>query len=95
MPNGKPRDHPVTDTVLHGLHPYPKDLEDLVIQLHARNPGVFNDLEWAPFDWEKGKFLAEATILLQRLLDNHGDPVACRQSLAEYRGTTEAGERNV
>ena len=38
MPNGKQHDNPVTDTVVHGLHPYPKDLEELVLKLHARNP---------------------------------------------------------
>jgi hypothetical protein len=40
MPNGKPHDHPVTDTVSHGLHPFPPDIEDLVQQLHARNRRV-------------------------------------------------------
>jgi hypothetical protein len=54
MANGKPHDHPVTDTVIYGLHPFPPDVEDLVRQVHARNPGVFNDLGWAPFEWEKG-----------------------------------------
>jgi hypothetical protein len=63
MPNGKPHDHPVTDTVFHGLHPFPPDVESLVLQVHARNPGVFNDLKWAPLEWEKGSHLAEATRL--------------------------------
>jgi len=44
MPNGKPHDHPVTDTVSHGLHPFPPDIEDLVQQLHARNRRV----QWPP-----------------------------------------------
>jgi hypothetical protein len=62
MPNGKPHDHPVTDTVIHGRHPFPPNVEDLVRQVHARNPGVFNDLGWAPFEWEKGNHLAEARV---------------------------------
>jgi hypothetical protein len=53
MPNGKPHDHPVIDTVIHGLHPFPPDVEDLVRQVHARNPGVFDDLGPAPFEWER------------------------------------------
>lgn len=95
MVNGKPHDHPVTDIVLHGLHPYPPDLEELVRQVNDRNPGVFNDLEWAPFDWEKGRFLDEARRLLQGLLQHHGDPDSCRRHLEEYRASTSSGGRNL
>lgn len=63
MANGKPQDHPVTDTVIHGLHPFPPDLEDSVRQVHTRNPGVFNDL---------GNHVAEARVLLKGLLEHHG-----------------------
>ena len=87
MPNGKPYDHPVTDTVLHGLHPFPRDLEKLVIEVDAMYPGVFNDLQWAPFDWEKGKYLAEARTLLQGLLENQ-DPAARQRLLEQYRAST-------
>ncbi len=88
MPNGKPHDHPVTDTVVHGLHPFPKEIERLVIEVHARNPGVFNDLEWAPFDWEKGLYVAEAKKLLAGLVQHHGEPDTCRRLLDEYRIAT-------
>lgn len=91
MPNGRPYDHPVTDTVVHGLHPFPKHIEKLVIDVHARNRGVFNDLDLAPFDWEKGKFLTEAATLLQGLLDHHGDPLTCQRLLEEYRAATRNG----
>jgi hypothetical protein len=30
MPNGKIGDHPITDLILHGRHPFPPDVEDLV-----------------------------------------------------------------
>ena len=88
MPNGRPHDHPVTDTVVHGLHPFPPDIEALVIQVDARDPGVFNDLGGAPFDWQKGKFLAEARDLLSGLLREHGDPSARRRLLRAYSEAT-------
>lgn len=78
---GVPYDHPVTDTVVHGRHPFPKGVEWIVIAVHARNPGVFHGLLSGPFDWAKGRFLPETTRLLQGLLDHHGDPAACRRVL--------------
>lgn len=94
MPNGKPHDHPVTDTVIHGLHPFPPDVEDLVRQVHARNPGVFDDLGLAPFGWEKGNHLAAARVLLTGLLEHHGHPEMCRQLVRGYEAATGAGGRN-
>ena len=91
MPNGRVHDHPVTDTIVHGLHPYPPDLEELVIQVHARDPGVFNDLVDAPFDWEQGRFLAEARALLTGLILEHGDPSARRRLLRAYADATRGG----
>ena len=93
MPNGKVHDHPVTDTVVHGLHPFPKKLELLVVEVHTHNPGVFDDLELAPFDWEKGKYVAEAMELLQGLIKDHGDPLTCRRLVEEYRASTRAAGR--
>jgi hypothetical protein len=30
MSNGKPGDNPLTDFLLHGSHPFPEDIEDLL-----------------------------------------------------------------
>lgn len=90
MPNGKVHDHPVTDTIVHGLHPFPPDIEALVVGVHARDPGVFNDLGPAPFDWERGEHLAEARALLSGLLREHGDPSARRRLLKAYADATGA-----
>lgn len=88
MPNGKPHDHPVTDTVIHDMHPFPPELEQLVRDVHARNPRVFDDLEWAPFDWEQGKHVPEALALLRGLLEHHGDPIRHRELIDQYRRAT-------
>ncbi len=95
MANGKPHNHPVTDTVIYGLHPFPPDVEDLVRQVRARNPGVFNDLGWAPFEWEKGNHLMQARVLLKGLVEHHGHPEKCRQLVRAYEAATGTGGRNV
>jgi len=54
MPNGKIGDHPITDMLVHGKHPFPADMEELIWQLHAANPKFINELGDDPFYWEKG-----------------------------------------
>jgi hypothetical protein len=88
MPNGKVHDHPITDTVVHGLHPFPPDLEDLVLRVHAQDPGVVNDLEGAPFDWENGQHLPEARLLLSSLLEHPGEQMTRRRLVQEYQAAT-------
>ena len=48
--NEKKGDDPILDITIHSIHPFPNDLEKLVIELNKLNPGIFNDLEYAPFD---------------------------------------------
>ena len=85
MPNGKAHDNPISDIIIHGMHPYPPDLEALVLHLHKMNPMIFNDLEWTPFQWEKGQYIEEAKILLEKLIENHGDPHTCYLLVNEYK----------
>lgn len=72
MPNGKPGDHPITDMLIHGKHPFPPDVEDMIRQLHAINPQLLHSLGIEPFDWEAGKNLDEARAKLRQMLDEHG-----------------------
>lgn len=88
MPNGKIGDHPVTDLVVHGQHPFPRDIEELVLQLNRLDPAIWNALEWAPFDWEAGKYMDHARTLLTALIAAHGDPAARREAIAAYRKAT-------
>lgn len=85
MPNGKSGDHPVTDLVHYGRHPFPRDVEALVLRLHRLDPSIWSALEWAPFDWEAGKHLDHARTLLASLITAHGDPAARRAALIAYR----------
>lgn len=85
MPNGKPGDNPITDTVIHGMHPFPPDLEGLIFQLHKLAPQIFNALEWEPFKWEQGKHLNEAKELVGSLIRNYGDPAIYKTLIEAYK----------
>lgn len=54
MPNGKIHDHPITDLLVHGLHPFPAEMEALIRKIHAVNPSSLLSLGMEPFDWEQG-----------------------------------------
>ena len=56
--------------------------------------GKPNDLGWAPFEWEKGNYLAEARVFLNGLLEHHGHPEICRQLVRAYEAATDIGGRN-
>jgi len=74
MAAGGPGDYPVTDTVLWEKHPFTPELEAVVKELYAMNPGVFNRLEGEPFHWANGKRTKRAIELLTQLIESHGQP---------------------
>jgi hypothetical protein len=82
--HGKPGDHPVTDTIVYGKHPYPPNLEKLVIELYKLDSQAFNVLEWEPFKWKKGEHISEAMVLLRGLIENHGNPIVRRELITDY-----------
>lgn len=75
MPNGKPHDNPLSDLTIHGKHPFPPDIEALLLRIDelGRKPDrwplganwPFSVLE---FDWEQGKGLDEARELLRHFI---------------------------
>lgn len=44
MPNGKPGDSPLSDMLVHGLHPFPPDMETLLREVLRLRP---NFPRWA------------------------------------------------
>ncbi|MEM7626796.1 MAG: hypothetical protein AAF333_14475 [Planctomycetota bacterium] len=38
MPNGKPGDHPITDTIKHGMKIFPDDIEALLLRIYEADP---------------------------------------------------------
>lgn len=74
--NGKPGDNPLTDLVVHGQHPFPSDIEELLLRIDelGRRPGRWplgENWPYSPseFDWEKGEGLDEGRILLRHLIE--------------------------
>jgi hypothetical protein len=81
MANGKPGDHPITDMLVHGMHPFPADIEQMVRKLLSLNPQFPDDgrryneqVEWDNrfFAWERGEGLDEGRSALKTELARHG-----------------------
>ena len=86
MVNGKFGDNPVTDLTIHGRHPFPPDIEDLLLRIDAagKGPGRWplgENWPFSPreFEWEKGNDLENArrdlTRLLQLVEQGRGDEI--------------------
>jgi hypothetical protein len=76
MPNGKIGDNPLTDLLIHGLHPFPADIEEMLLRVDAlgREPGRWplgENWPYSPkeFEWERGENLDEARRLLTHLIE--------------------------
>ena len=75
MPNGKHGDNPLTDLTLHGQHPFPLDIEKLLLRIEAlgrredRWP-LGGNWPFSPreFEWERGRDLDGARRDLARLI---------------------------
>jgi hypothetical protein len=75
MPNGKYGDNPLSDMLLHGAHPFPADIEAMLLRIDAlgRKPDRWplgENWPFSPreFDWEQGRGLDEARQLLAELI---------------------------
>ncbi len=75
MPNGKPGDNPLSDLVVHGVHCFPLDIEDMLLRVDAlgRRPGRWplgENWPFSPreFEWAQGKDLDGARRDLARLI---------------------------
>jgi hypothetical protein len=69
MSFGSPGDHPITDLLRYGKHPFPADIEALLRRINDLNPKALNgDVALFAYDWEQGKNLTEGRQLLERLL---------------------------
>ncbi len=75
VPNGKPGDNPLTDLLIHGAHPFPPDIEKMLLRIEdlGRRAGRWPLGENWPFSgheskWERGRNLDEARRLLTELI---------------------------
>ena len=75
MPNGAREDNPLSDLTVHGAHPFPPDIEALLLRIDSlgRRPGRWplgENWPFSPreFDWERGEELDRARELLGHLV---------------------------
>jgi hypothetical protein len=75
MSNGKPGDNPLTDLIIHGIHLFPPDIENLLFRVNelGRKIGYWplgENWPYSPqeFSWEQGKNLDQARDVLTRLI---------------------------
>lgn len=71
MPSGKPHDNPLSDMTIHGRHPFPADIEELLLRVDELGRGLRRwplgeNWPYSPqeFAWERGENLDEARRLL-------------------------------
>jgi hypothetical protein len=69
VPNGAHGDHPITDLLIHGEHPFPTELEELVLKVHALNPDIIDS--FPVWDWAKGKGVEQGIADLKVVLDRY------------------------
>jgi hypothetical protein len=84
MPNGKTGDNPLSDLTIHGHHPFPSEIEVLLLEINrigrASNRWPLGE-NWPfspiEFDWERGERIDEGirllTDLLARMREGRGD----------------------
>ena len=68
MPNGRPGDHPLTDLLVHKQHPFPRDVEELILAIYKIKPSAVWELGIELFKWERGENLDEAPRILKEKL---------------------------
>lgn len=73
MPNGRPGDHPLTDLFIHGQHPFPADMEEMLLELRRLDPGCGRHLQDDAFAWEQGRRLDEGRAKIRELLQRARD----------------------
>jgi hypothetical protein len=86
MPNGKHGDNPLSDLAIHGKHPFPSDIEKLLLRIDALGRGLGRwplgeNWPFSPreFHWERGEDLDGArrdlAYLISMLEVGRGDEI--------------------
>lgn len=67
MPNGIHGDNPLSDLTIHGEHPFPADIEAMLLKIHSLGRGpdrwpLGQNRPFSPreFEWERGEGLDAA-----------------------------------
>ena len=65
-------EHPIKAMFLHGKHPFPKDIEDMLRRLQMKPGAITTEIAMDAFDWERGERLEVGRKKLQTLCKTHG-----------------------
>ena len=65
-----PGDHPVTDLIFHGRHPFPAPVEQLILQIYEVNPCVWREFANAAEGWTRLPRTEESCVRVLHFL-NH------------------------
>lgn len=77
MPLPGPGEHPISDLIFHGRHPFPHSVEQLILRIHAADPRAWREFSSAAESWTRlsrseescGRVLDYLNRLLQELDD--------------------------
>lgn len=72
MADNRPREHPIRELLLHGEHPFPLDMEEMIQRLHLKAGAITAEIAMDAYDWEHGEQLERGRKKLRALCTLHG-----------------------
>lgn len=72
MSDERPREHPIRELLLHGQHPFPTDMEEMIQRLHLKPNAITAEIAMDAYDWERGEQLERGRKKLRALCALHG-----------------------
>jgi hypothetical protein len=72
MATNRPKEHPIRELLLHGQHPFPKDMEEMIQRLHLKAGAITAEIAMDAYDWERGEQLETGRKKLRALCALHG-----------------------
>ncbi len=72
MTTERTKEHPIRELLLHGQHPFPKDMEDMILRLNLKPNAITAEIAMDAYDWERGEQLERGRKKLRALCASHG-----------------------
>ncbi|MBS0664274.1 MAG: hypothetical protein JSR48_13495 [Verrucomicrobia bacterium] len=72
MPIEKSKEHPIRELLLHGKHPFPSDMEAMLLRLNMKPNAITAEIAMDAYDWERGEQLERGRKKLKALCAQNG-----------------------
>jgi hypothetical protein len=72
VPPTRTKEHPIRELLLHGQHPFPKDMERMLLRLNLKPNGITAEIAMDAYDWERGEQLERGRKKLKALCALNG-----------------------